>query len=52
MSEELKHKLGNMSVNELLAKLKSDPVLEMYYYLLLNLTQELHDMKIEESEDE
>jgi len=37
--------LGTMSVNELLAKLKSDPVLEMYYCLLLNLVEELQAME-------
>ena len=37
--------LGTMSVNELLDKLKSDPVLEMYYCLLLNLVQEIEAME-------
>ena len=44
--------LGNMSVDELLAELKSRPVLEMYYCLLLNLVQELQLMEFLEEDNQ
>tara|TARA_B100002019_G_scaffold293347_1_gene320313 strand:+ start:3577 stop:3723 length:147 start_codon:yes stop_codon:yes gene_type:complete len=43
--------LGTMPVNELLAKLKSEPVLDMYYRLLLNLVEDLELMEFLEEEN-